>query len=871
MKNKTVALVLVLAALPLVACTKKTSSSNSNTSTGTASASDTSTGPVADARANGVLNYASASYAEKAKMIGAEEGYILDNFLAGIPLYDDGSAVMYSTRLSGILDNYIPNYGFGVGRATITKPMDATAEPLEAYREYYHAFETQDPGTYNAMNTTDSVASDMNSMFTMSYYDQKPNATADGYVWYPALASAMPTALNADEKTGLATKWRIPVHANDDKYVYNTLSAKPTLAAFKGRKIALEDYITPYKLCLDNAWARATDLAASTTGFAGVQAYSDAISAKKTANWADVGIQIDAATSSLVLTFNSPKNAFYAMYYSSNGMFSPIPSDFISALDAFKTGTQTGTSLYGIYNDTGATGSGLSAVDSVISTGIYMPELIEAGQAIAFKKNDTCAIAADYHFKGYKYWIWPNAKTTPTYAYDNYTNNHNIDAVGIPAAHIKDTVGNPERRQTKGSTVWKLDTNACTQARWNELFGDNGTVARVGDNKYACKPVMSNKNFLNGLYFSINRKELATTLGSNPSQAFFSDAYDYDPEKGLAYRDSAEGKAVLANRSPETLGYDTTIAQKLFQVAIEQEQSKGNYKGGTPADPVIITLESWYQAESQIKEEGGIESDYMTTAFNAACTDKYGVKLVIDQKAEADWRDTYYKHLFTGQFDFGFGTISGNTLDPLSFCETVCSDNRTHMTLCWGPDTNECVYNASTGVGNIMYDGKAWSFDALYEAGTTGTIVKNGSSSPAVAFYSDDQGSDSTVFVEVADLTSGEATVTVRLSYYNDPAVSAKVTKLAWYNENTGKEDLTFDAASSYSDDDAGTITITVKVDLTHAAALPSGSLPGYDCAEGYLDIYFEQVVAGIPSAKELDSQVVFYKEAAASSSSSLA
>jgi hypothetical protein len=871
MKNKTVALVLVLAALPLVACTKKTSSSSSNTDTGSASASDTSTGPVADARANGVYNYAATSYAEKAKIIGAEEGYILDNFLAGVPLYDDGSAVIYNPRLSGILDKYIPNYGFGVGRATITKPMDDTAEPVAAYKNYFHAFEAADPATYNAMNATDSVSSDVNSYFTMSYYEQKPNATADGYVWYPALATEKPVAVNADEKTGMATTWKIKVHVDDDKYVYNTLSAKPSLKAFAGTKIKLEDYLTPYKLCLNNGWSRATDLASASYGFAGVQEYSDAISAGKTGDWSKVGIQTDATDNSLVFTFNSPKNQFYAMYYVSNGMYAPLPAEFITALDAFKTGTQTGASLYGIYNDTGAGASGLTGVDSVLSVGVYMPELVSAGSQITFKKNPTCCVASDYHFEGYKEWIWTAAATTSGYGYDQYKAYGNLDAVGIPAKHLKDEASNPNRKQTLGSTVWKFQTNTCTQALWNKLFGTNGTINQGTDNSYVCKPIMANKNFLNGLYFAVNRTELAAYLGSAPSQAFFSDAYDYDPENGLSYRSSDAGKAVLANRSPDTLGYSAAAAQTLFATAIEQEQAKGNYIGGTASDPVVITLNNWYQSAGQITNEGGMEAKYFEDSFNAACLTKYGVKLVINNQAGAVWSDVYHKHLMVGDFDLGFGAISGNTLDPLSFCDTVCSDNRSGFTLCWGQDTSVCEYDEATGVGSIMYDGKAWSYDALFEAGTAGTVVTEGVSTPVCAFYADETSDDSQVIVPVAALGTGTADVTVRLSYYVDTQVSIKVTRIAWYNPNTKKEDMTFDLASAV-DDDNGTITVTAKdVDLTMAETYGSGIIEGYDVSVGYLSVYFTQTVAGVSTPnKELDATVIFAAKSASTSSSSI-
>jgi len=850
MKNKKIALVLVLAAMPLVACTPASSSgSQPATSSSTTSASSSvssSAGPV-DKRANGVINYAAAPYAEKNKMIAAEEGYILDNFLGGIPLYDSGGTVLYNSRLSGLLPNYIANYGFGVGRATITADMDA--EPTAAFKRYYHGFETANPATYNAANAKDSVSSDMNDMFTLSYYQMKPNATSDGYEWYPVLAKEKPIAMNPDEN-GMATKWKIKVHANEDGFVYNTLSAKANLAAFKGQRIQLEDYLTMYKLTLDNQWNRASDMSNPTMGFKGVQDYSDAISGGKTADWSKVGIQINAADNSLEFEFLTKKNPFYAMYYVSSGMYAPLPESFISALDTYKTGTQTGASLYGIFRDKGAGASGLDAVDSVLSVGTYVPELIEDGTQLVFKKNDTCCIASEFHFAGYKEWIWTAAAESATYAYDQYKAGL-LDAVGVPASKISAESNNPEKRKTKGDTVWKLQVNACNQVRWNELFGDNGSVSQQGDNAYLVKPVMSNKNFLNGVYASIDRSSLSDTLGRTPAQGYLSGAYDYDPELGLAYRDSDEGKAVLASRDPETLGFNKAKAEALFDIAVQQEQAKGNYLGGTAAEPVTITLDAWYQSQSDIDEEGGLEAGYIEDAFNAACLTKYGVKLDIVDYAPTVWSDVYYQHMMIGKFDFGFGSISGNTLDPLSFLDTVCSDNRSTFTLSWGPDTSICEYDEETNEGAIMYDDKAWSFDALFEAGTAGTIVTQGESTPAFFYGADAAGGEADI--AVADFTTGTNDFSFTMGYYVDEQVSITIDRITWYDLNTSSE-TAFVVADVLSDDDNGKFTISVTgLDMALTAQTKNYSY-------GYVCIYYTQVVAGVSTTGlEKDVAVVFY------------
>ena len=81
-----------------------------------------------------------------------------------------------------------------------------------------------------------------------------------------------------------------------------------------------------------------------------------------------------------------------------------------------------------------------------------------------------------------------------------------------------------------------------------------------------------------------------------------------------------------------------------------------------------------------------------------------------------------------GKFDIGFGSISGNSYDPLNFMEVLKSDNSSGYTLNWGCDTNVCDGSS------IIYDGKSWSFDALWTAADQGAYVVDGENSPTCSF-----------------------------------------------------------------------------------------------------------------------------------------
>ena len=72
-------------------------------------------GPIVDPQAaNGSFDFSSYDWQEKTKITAALEKYAMDNFTAGIPLYDDSSSEAFSQRVNPKSQKYITNYGFGI-------------------------------------------------------------------------------------------------------------------------------------------------------------------------------------------------------------------------------------------------------------------------------------------------------------------------------------------------------------------------------------------------------------------------------------------------------------------------------------------------------------------------------------------------------------------------------------------------------------------------------------------------------------------------------------------------------------------------------------------------------------------------------------
>ncbi len=655
--------------------------------------------PVEDA-AEGVKNFVNNPVEDRAEILRLLEKYTLENFLGGIPYRDNSGYVMYNPRLEIPADDYVVGYGFGVGEALITDPL-THPEITPKHAMYYHSWQSEDPGTINYMNAQDSVSSDLYGLVSASYWSTKFNGDKTGYEWYPLLADDVDRPVpgaDYNEETGMATKWKVPVRLGDD-LKYNTLSDVAKIKAFDGRKVAIEDYLTPFKLMLDNKWFRATDLGSRSSGFVGVTNYLRA----KDPSWDSVGIQIGDDEKSLEFTFNTPKTAFKAMYSLSSSLFSPIPMDFIDAIG-------------------GAKEFGKPNVDSTLSLGVYTLEEWDNDKQVVFKKNPNYIEKEKYTHEGYVYAILEDNDV----AFQEF-HAGKLDSAGVPSAYLQRYKEDERSRQTKGDTVWKLQVNAADEDLWDSLFGDEGSVAPGGE--WDLKPVMSNRKFLEGLYLSLDRDELADKTGSRPAQAFLSEAYMVDAEAGISWRQSEEGKAVLDDLVPETNGYDIELARGLFNSALDELVAANKYTRGTANDPTVIKIGLHFQTATQITGEGAELKRLIEGAFNGFEGESNivdGFKLELDMYATASWMDAYYAAM-DGEFDMAFGSISGNTLDPIDFMETVMSDNRSGFTLSWGTDT-------SIADEALTFDGEVYSFNALQQSALGLTVVENGREATLVSF-----------------------------------------------------------------------------------------------------------------------------------------
>lgn len=769
------------------------------------------------ALAEGTYSYVAASYEDRVKILGILEKYAVDAGLTGITVYEDSGYILYNPLVVKGTENYIPGYGFGIlteGRAN----GDLSGEQNAAWKRYYHTFEADDPKNINYGDDKGSVVGDIVGYVMDSYWGTKMNETKDGYEWINALANEKPQPVNQSAVTGLATKYKFEVKIGSQAK-YNTLTKNAELAKFKGREIQVEDYLTPFKLLFTkaNGWARGTENLTGSSAIKGMNAYYNASGDGFNAvAWEKVGLKAyeENGKGYVEVEFAQPCSKFYAMYYMASSIYAPIPQEFIDAIG--------GAKFYGKFDKE----HGLTPVDTTLATGPYVLETWEEDKLITFKKNELYYDKTLYQgWEGVHVAILPATKEDTEAAYREFEAGK-LTSCGIPSTKLQELKNDPRACKTVGSSTTKLNINTCTQEQWEKLFGKNGTITQTDpENYWQVEPALSNSNFVKGLSYAINRVEFAEALGRTASVNYFGSAYMGDPENGLAYNNSQAHKDAVAELLEGTDGYGYSLekARAYFKKACEELLASGAYKEGDK-----IVLEMAWQAQRNVEQIQKPIEKYWTEAFNheSVC----GNKLTLELKSfvPEQWSDVYYKKMMVGQYDIGFGGINGNTLNPLNFFEVLKSDNSSGFTLNWGVDTNKVSKD-------LIWDGQAWSFDALWQAAETGGYFKDGLLVPNY----------NTELVSSTKNEDGTATIEIKANLVKAEGVSVKVTDavIFGYFDVEGKAAYDEDSVAFVYDEETDIITVTVSAELyeKYIKALENSNF-GIDC-------YFEVVVLEIDSS----------------------
>ena len=707
---------------------------------------------------------------KRTEILGKLEKYAMDTHLTGITLFENGGLVKYANRVEIPTkgQQYVEGYGFGILTDGTLKGALPGPEG-QNYPEYYHGSIGQDSLKINQYSATGSQVSDLAGYITSSYWGTRLNNAKDNYEWYPVLATdevkvptvdelgnityastktpnTQPIPMEPDNGTGLYRKWRIYVKTdgvNGVNLKYSTADSSRLKANFHGRGVTIDDYMFIYQLLFtgSNNIIRGTEMANDTSyGIKGAQRFFNAtkggteqekldkwdeyVTSHKIGLWADSDINGDYLDIELINAIDP----FTAMYTLSSSLTSPLPKDLFIGEKAMTPKASENElkdmadriAAYGTFNG----GDNGAILDYTLCLGAYTLNRWDKNQVIVFDRNNNwyetpAQGGTRYKIPGVYYRVIDTS--TDTEKNWKQLDAGNLDAAGVPTSKVEAFRGTEGVYETKGDATFKLNVNSCDEAEWDKLFGANGTV-KANAPKWELKPWMANSSFLDGLFFSIDREAFAKKRGVNPSIDYFSNAYQMrNAEGGSSYNSTQAHKDAVAGYS-DNYGYNLNKAIDSFRNAVKQLSQQGKIVlGPSKANPTEIHIHIKWMYQTDIKEYGEDIKYYFEKAFNddAVCGGK--VKLVVDQDAVTNWEDVYNVYMMQGNFDLGFGAISGNTYNPLNFMEVLKSDNSSKFTLNWGTDTSKV-----DDKNPIIYNGQKWSFDALWEVADHGGIVEGG-------------------------------------------------------------------------------------------------------------------------------------------------
>lgn len=767
--------------------------------------------------ATGIVSY-SDSIEEKTEIIGKLEKYAMDNNLTGISLFENGGYVMYNPRIQKGVENYIVGYGFGIlSEGNITS--DLASETNADWKRYYHSAESSDAKNINCLDADGSQISDLASYITASYWGTKMNANKNGYDWYPSLAMEnRPVAgsyangvftPNADQSK--KSDWfKFHVKTGSD-VTFSTLSTKPEIAAFNGAAVTIDDYRYAFEALLTQSFGlyRGGELAGDADyGIVGASDYyagtenAEDVDHALFANKVKFFTGNDSEGDYIILQMTSKVTPFYAMYGLSSQLYTPLSESFLKALGGGSA--KTGMERYGTFHTS-------TPVDTILSLGAYTLEYWEEDKATVFKRNPNfyedkiSGFENRYKIPGVKITCYPGAQTDNTLVFKEFL-AENIDAAGIPTIeYIKQYRNDPRTTTTSGDSVFKLNVNSCTPEFWEEQFGENGKITKTDKSAYwDVKPWMSNKAFTKGLNFAIDRGEFAANRGRVPSNNYFSSNYMSDPENGISYNATDAHKEAIADYYPETTGFNLSASRSYFAQAVDELVEAGDIELGTVSNPTVIDIVIEWMNPSDTKDYGEEIAGYFENAFNHESVCGGLVKLnVVNHDGTTSYLDVYYNHLMVGQYDLGFGSISGNALDPLNFLEVLKSDNSSGFTLNWGCDT-------SVVSNDLIYDDKPWSYDALWAAGNNWAYLENGYEAPTFEVLS----------AAVSKNANGEWVLTIVTNEKNSEDIFTTLYAICVFaSSNSGYSDYTefyiyYDGSTDYPNIN-GTWTTTANGDGT--------------------------------------------------------
>lgn len=155
---------------------------------------------------------------DRAILLGGLEKYLLENVFGGVPLFSQGSLVVYSDRVNLPWDVYNFSFGFGDRFSELTADdstvkMTGGSYGLSGEFTWREGYE-EDPEGWNPWTNERSSSRDFTDLICDALYELVPDATQTGSTVVPEIASADPVPLDPvteEDGTVRSVTWKIPI------------------------------------------------------------------------------------------------------------------------------------------------------------------------------------------------------------------------------------------------------------------------------------------------------------------------------------------------------------------------------------------------------------------------------------------------------------------------------------------------------------------------------------------------------------------------------------------------------------------------------------------------------------------------------------
>jgi ABC-type oligopeptide transport system substrate-binding subunit len=641
--------------------------------------------------ANGLYDLSKLPDEEKAALITAMEGYLMETMYGGIPLYSYAQKVIFSPRVDLRYNHYHHTLGFSLADTTLSQDDSSSLFYPGVYGiSDHHTFRqaiTYEPPTLHPSLGHDEATNQMLEYLSGTLYQKVYNETDQGYSIIPSLALGEPNAIDGTmiHEQLYATTWTITLKNNLKWSI-------PEGVSVNDDDITAEDFVWTFKQAIIKGWPLATSGVYSlrNMGLYQLDQYD-----KGTRSIDEIGIT-SISNLTLQFRFTTAKSKNELLSYLSQPSYSPVHREMFEDLNL-----DYGTSLV-----------------TTPSAGRFFLEEWVGSDRLVFQANPHHPFYDALSLTGFHVRIIKNLQTI----YETFLLGE-LDMAYVPWDKLNDHPLGEHVILQPSPYVWRLGINSLGTLEARDAYVQKYPELKV-TNPYRPEPILMYPSMRQALYYAIDRTQMTGdgSLEFQPEGMLLSSSFFISPFSSMAYR-SHEQATFLANQYMKSnFGFDPILATSLFKDAVEQAIEDGYYAQGTSDHNTVITIYLSYQSGTNTRIVAMMQHlEEMVESYLKDDERHVNIDIVLQDIAFPSSSIT----IQFGSYDLWLGAIRGDQLDLPSYMKTFMDDSFISSPLNLGVDTSSPTIDVTYHhEGQLVYE--TWSYNALVHALQGPLYIKDG-------------------------------------------------------------------------------------------------------------------------------------------------